>query len=78
MHLGVFFIEVYIAPKFGTIVVGILHRQFFDACALQQGNAKPSLLVSDNVFRVGVSVRTFVELQNALHLFEQQTQVSFT
>ena len=28
-----------------------------------------SLLVTDNVFRVGVSVRTFVELQNALHLF---------
>ena len=37
----------------------------------------PSLLVIDNVFRVGASVRTFVELQNALHLFEQQTIVSF-
>ena len=34
----------------------------------------PSLLVSDNVFRVSASVRTFVELQNVLHLFEQQTQ----
>ena len=31
--------EVYIAPKVGTIVVGLLHRQFFDACALQHGNA---------------------------------------
>ena len=31
----------------------------------------PSLLVSDNVLRVSASVRTFVKLQNALHLFEQ-------
>ena len=37
----------------------------------------PSLLVTDNVFRVGASVRTFVELQNALHLFEQQTHSQF-
>ena len=34
-------------------------------------------LVSDNVFRVGASVRTFVELQNALHFFEQQTHSQF-
>ena len=30
--------EVYIASEVGTIVVGLLHRQFFDACALQHGN----------------------------------------
>jgi len=30
--------EVYIAPKVATIVVGLLHRQFFYACALQHGN----------------------------------------
>ena len=30
--------EIYIAPKVGTIVVGLLHRQFFYACALQHGN----------------------------------------
>ena len=32
--------KMYIAPKVGTIVVGLLHRQFFDACALQHGNAQ--------------------------------------
>ena len=37
----------------------------------------PSLLVTDSVFRVGTSVRTFIELQNALHLFEQQTHSQF-
>ena len=37
----------------------------------------PSLPVSDNVFRVGDSVRTFVELQNALHLFVQQMHSQF-
>ena len=31
--------EVYIAPKVGTTVVGLLHRHLFDACALQHGNA---------------------------------------
>ena len=31
--------KVYIAPKVGTIVVGLLHRQFFDAYALQHRNA---------------------------------------
>ena len=29
-----------------------------------------SLLVTDNVFRVGAFARTFIELQNALHFFE--------
>jgi len=60
---------VYIAPKVGTIVAALWHRQFFDACVLQHGNAlMPSLLVTDNVLRVGASVRTFVELHNALHM----------
>jgi len=30
---------LYIAPKVGTLVVRLLHRLFFDACALQHGNA---------------------------------------
>ena len=38
------------------------------------GMCKPSLPVSDNVLRVGASVRTCVELENALNLFEQQTR----
>ena len=29
----------YIARKVGTVVVGLLQRQFFDAYALQHGNA---------------------------------------
>ena len=41
------------------------------------GMRMPSLPDSDNVFRVGDSVRTFVELQNALHLFVQQTHSQF-
>ena len=32
-------IEVYTAPKVGTIVMGLLNRQFFGICALQHGNA---------------------------------------
>ena len=58
------FYEVYIiAPKVCTIVVGLLHRQFCDACTLQQGMRMQSLLVSETVFRVGAYVRKFVELQ---------------
>ena len=34
-------------------------------------------MASDNVFRVATSFRTFVEMQNALHLFEQQTHSQF-
>ena len=34
-------------------------------------------MASDNVFRVGASFRTFVEMQNALRLFEQQTHSQF-
>ena len=41
------------------------------------GKHMPLLLVSYNVFIVGASVRTFVEFQNALHLFEQQTHSQF-
>ena len=43
MCQGIDLNEVYIATKVGKVVVGLLHRQFFDACALQQksqhGNA---------------------------------------
>ena len=79
--------EVYIAPKVGTIVVALLHRQFCDACALQRGNShaivwrhsphETKIMASDNVFRVGASFRTFDKMQNALRLFEQQTHSQF-
>jgi len=52
--------------------MGLLHVHY------SIGMHKPSLLVSDKYFLgVGESVRTFVELQNALHLFEQQMHSQF-
>ena len=72
--------EVYIAPKVGTMVVGLLHSLLYSFSThghYSIGMRMPSLLVSDNVFKVGASVRTFVELQNVLHLFEQQTHSQF-
>ena len=75
--------------KFGNCVIlftkCILHlnsvQQLWDYCIesfsthvpYSMGMRMPSLQVSEYVFRVGASVRTFVELQNALHLFQQQT-----
>ena len=38
------------------------------------GMRMPSLLVSNNVFRVDASVRTFVELQNALQRKENDAK----
>ena len=76
---------MYIAPKVGTITVALLRRQFRDACALQRevmrmpsyGATRQKNMASDNVFRVGASFRTFSEMQNALHTFEQQTHNQF-
>jgi hypothetical protein len=65
MFLGGINYEVYIARKVGTIST---HMHY------SMGMFKPSLPVSDNVLRVGASVKTCVELENALNLFEQQTR----
>ena len=59
------YIKAYIAPKVGVVVVGLLQTVFRCMCIIPWECA---------------SVRSFdfVELQNALHLFEQQMRQFFT
>ena len=76
-HIYVTKYKVY-STKVGIIVVGLLYTNSFSMHVhYSMGIHMPSLLVSDNVFRNSASVRMCVELQNALHLFEQQMHSQF-